>query len=238
MSRVIIIVNSEVKASGKHAGASPVTEKMVAALKSAIAADSPTATVEVLAATALWSQASQIQLQNSNPIYCPLTIQLPDWFDFPARDVYKACRDIEGRRQWVERHLAYKTSIRDSWLGDLWLPVVLTAKKTLYGEVIGDGAIPNSYEQPVDLTNELRKSLYYLADRLLESLSASPAVYLLQFRLIGKEIVFDRLWPFPAAPAIASIGSQQPDLFACHWQCLLGKPLRNLKNISKSLTLP
>lgn len=215
-----------------------MTEKMVAALKRAIAANSPTATVEVMAAAALWSQASQIQLQNSDPIYCPLTIQLPDWFKFPAWEIYKACQDIEGRRQWVELNLAYKTSIKDSWSGDLWLPVVLTAKKTLYGEVIGEGAIPNSYEQPVDLADELRKSLYHLAARLLESLSALPAVYLLQFRLIGKEIVFDRLWPFPAAPAIASIGSQQPDLFACHWQCLLGKPIRSLRSIPESLTFP
>jgi hypothetical protein len=237
MRQVIIIVNSEVKAAGKSPAVSPMTEKMVAALKAAIVKDSPTTTVEVVAAAALWSKNTQLQSPNRNSIYCPLTIQLPDWLKFPAQDIYKACREIEGRRQWVERNLAYKTSIKDSWLGDLWLPVVLTAKGPLYGEVIGEGAIPNSYEQPVNLTDDLRQSLYHLASQLLDSLSALPSVYLLQFRLHGKEIIFDRLWPFPAAPAIASLNNQQPDLFVCYWQCLVGQPILDLTIMSSNSTL-
>jgi hypothetical protein len=166
-----------------------------------------------------------------------LTIQLPDWFRFSSRDIYKACKDVEGRRQWVERKLGYKTSIKDSCLGNLWLPVVVTTKGSFYGEVIGEGAIPNCYEQPIDLSDESRQSLYYLADQLLKSLSATPSVYLLQFRLLGKEIVFDRLWPFPAAPALASLGHQKPDLFSYHSQCLLGQPLLKLTSVFESFSI-
>ena len=232
MSKVLIIVNAEVKEAGKIIATSPVTEKMVAALKRAIAANSPeTIEVEVVAAASLWSDSAKLTADEGNSIYCPLTIQLPDSVKFPAKAIYQACQDIKGRRRWVEQNLAYKTSIGDSWLGDLWLPVVLTAKGPLYGEVIGEGAIPNSYEQPVELADEQRQRLYHLAYQLLQSLSAPPAVYLLQFSLRGKEIVFDRLWPFPAAPAIASLGVQKPDLFTCHWYCLTNQPIRDLTTI-------
>ena len=50
----------------------------------------------------------------------------------------------------------------------------------------------------------------------------------LQNLLPDKEILFDRLWPFPAAPAIASLSRQQPDLFACHWRCLTGQPITDV----------
>jgi len=228
MTQAIVIVNSEVKESGKSVAISPVTEKMVAPLKQAIISSSPNTKIEIVSVAALWSRAVKLPPPSSETIYCPLTIQLPHWLEFPAQDIYRACRDIEQRRQWVEQNLAYKTSIKDSWLGDLWLPIVLTPKETLYSEIIGEGAIPNFYEQPVDFAKDLRKPLYKLAEKLLKSLSAPPAVYLLQFSLIDKEIVFDRLWPFPAAPALASIKGQQPDLFACHWQCLLGKTIKEI----------
>lgn len=237
MSRVIIIVNGGMNTSGKPKSASPVTDKMVAAIEKSILTYSPNTTVEVVAAAALWSEVKQVQSQHGNLIYCPLTIQLPDWFKFPSRDIYKACRDVEDRRQWVERKLGYKTSIKDSCLGDLWLPVVLTKKGAFYGEVIGEGAIPNFYEQPIALSDESRQSLYHLADQLLKSLSATPAVYLLQFRLLGKEIIFDRLWPFPAAPALASLGHEKPDLFAYHCQCLLGQPLLDLTSSLESFSV-
>jgi hypothetical protein len=237
MSRVIIIVNCEVNTVGKRYLASPVTDKMVTAIEKSILIHSPNTTIEIFSVAALGSESKQVQSQHNSPIYCPLTIQLPDWFKFPSRDIYKACRDIEGRRQWVERKLGYKTSIKDSCLGDLWLPVVLTRKGSIYGDIIGEGAIPNYYEQPIEIGNESRQSLYYLADQLLQSISATPAVYLLQFRLLGKEIVFDRLWPFPAAPALASIGHKQPDLFAYHGQCLLGKSLLDMTSISDSFSV-
>jgi hypothetical protein len=248
MKKVLIIVNAEVNEQGKITSGSPVTEKMVAAIKQGIATNSEPVTVEVVAAGNLWSKvirrdssvSSQVQLSESESnsissksnkaelIYCPLTIQLPDYFDFPSKKIYSSCRDIIGRRRWVEANLGYKTSVGDSWLGHLWLPVVVTNQVPLYGEVIGEGAIPNSYEQPIDLPNRLRKSLYHLANKLLKSLSATPAVYLIQFSIHNNEIIFDRLWPFPAAPALGSLRNQYPDLYTCHWYCLTNQPLLDL----------
>ena len=72
-----------------------------------------------------------------------------------------------------------------------------------------------------------------MAYQLLESINAIPSVYLLQFRILEKKINFDRLWPFPASPAIASIQSQVPNLFNCHWHCLLGKPILDLTIMPK-----
>jgi hypothetical protein len=72
-----------------------------------------------------------------------------------------------------------------------------------------------------------------LAYRLLRSLFATPAVYLMQFGLQEGSIYFDRLLPFPGEPAIASLGVQIPDLYTCHWHCLLGKPILDLLNQCK-----
>ena len=226
MFKILIVVNAEVKEAGKIIPVSPATETMIAAIKRAIATNSnQPIQVEVIANATLWSNPNVPKTDGYPLIYCPLTIQLPHHFEFPGQSIYKDCKDIEGRRRWVEQNLAYKTSIGDNWLGDLWLPVVLTTKGPIYGEVIGEGEIPNSYQQPIDLPDKQRQSLYNLAYQLLTSLNASPAVYLLQFTLQDSNIVFDRLWPFPAAPAIASIGIQQPDLFTCHWYCLTDQPI-------------
>jgi hypothetical protein len=228
MKKVLIIVNAEVNEQGKTISGSPVTEKMVAALKQGIATNSQPVGIEVVAAGNLWSKSNKPANDDSELIYCPLTIQLPDYFEFPGKKIYSACRDLVGRRRWVENNLGYKTSVGDSWLGHLWLPIVLNNQTPLYGEVIGEGAIPNSYEQPIDLSNRLRKSLYHLANQLLKSLSAPSAVYLIQFSIHNSEIIFDRLWPFPAAPALASLRNQYPDLYTCHWYCLTKQPLLEL----------
>ena len=222
---ILIIINAEVDSVGQIITTSPATEKMVTALKQAIQTYSTASVkVEVIAAAALWSDSIAFK---EPQIYCPLTIQLPDSFQFPAQPIYQACRDIEGRRSWAQ-HLHYQTGQDRAWLGDLWLPVVLTAKGPLYGEVIGEGVIPNSYRQPIDLTDDIRQPLYHLAYELLRSIAATPAVYLLQFSLRDQDVVFDRLWPFPAAPAIASLAVQSPDLFTCHWHCLTGQPILDL----------
>lgn len=234
MSNLLIIVNAKVKEGG-IISASPATERMVAALKQAVKeailteSDSnitpKTLSVEAISTATLWSNFHHLKAD----YYCPLTIELPPQFKFPHQAIYQACKDVQGRRRWVEQNLGYKTSVGDYWLGDLWLPVVLTAKGPLYSEVISEGEVPNSYQQPFDLSDKLRQSLYHLAYELLTYLNAPPAVYLLQFGLRNKNIVFDRLWPFPAAPAIASIGVQEPDLFACHWFCLTNRPILDLK---------
>ena len=231
--RVCIIVNAKVKQEGRLIAASPVTERMLSALKQAIMANSPDTLIEVIAVASLWSETAQKQTSTAGRIYCPLTIQLPKWLVFPSQTIYQACQDILGRRTWVEEHLKCKSNPNLNWLGDLWLPVVWTAEGPLYGEVIGEGVMPNAYEQPVKLADNLRQALYSLASQCLEALEAPPSVYLLQFSVIEQEIVFDRLWPFPAAPAIASLGVQSPDLFSCHWQCLTDQAIADIQILSR-----
>lgn len=226
MEKVVIIINADVSDQGKLVSASPVTQKMVEALQHSIAEHSPSKVVEIISAATLWSRNSRnvIKDKNSTPIYCPLTIQLPDYFDFPQRKIYSACKDINTRRRWVEKNLGFKTSVGDSWLGHLWLPVILT-EKPIFAEVIGEGSMPNSYEHPVSIPKRQQKSIRGLAERLLDSLDAPPATYLLQFSIYNGEIVFDRLWPFPAAPALITLKTQKPDLFTCHWHALTGKSM-------------
>lgn len=152
--------------------------------------------------------------------------------EISRESIYQACDDILGMRLWVEKNLQVAT-------GDfcLWLPIILTIKGPLYGEVIGPDAKSScGYRQPVDLSDRQRQPLYKLGFNVLDHLQALPAVYLMQFGLIAeKEIRFDRLFPFPAAPAVASLGVQEPNLFTCHWYCLTGKPIRDLLILEKNL---
>jgi hypothetical protein len=231
MRKVLIIVNAQVKANGSLGAASPVTEKMVTALQRAIAQDSPEIPVNITSAADLWSSDLKNQLHDPDLQVCPLTIQLPHWLDFPGYKIYHDCKDIHARRQWVEQSLAYPTCDGELGLGDLWLPIIWTVKGPLYGEVIGEREIPNAYQQPIDLPDRLRKPLYSLAYQLLDSLEAPPSVYLLQFRLSELDVIFDRLWPFPAAPAIASLRFQQPDLYDCYWKCITQQPLTDISII-------
>ena len=154
-------------------------------------------------------------------VVCPLTWDLPDWFDFPGRATFAACRAIAPLRQQVT-DWGYATGD-----GTQWLPIVATAKGALFGEVIAP-AEDGSYHQPVHLDDAQRQPLYALGQRLLRSLHATPSVYLLQFGWQGDTLCFDRLIPFPDAPAIASLTVQQPHLFDCHWCCLTNQPVREL----------
>jgi len=224
MEQVIIIVNAEVKEGGKISPASPVTEKMVTALLTAIG---DKLAVKIIGGSDLWSGAIKLE-NNEQNLICPLTIKLPNWLEFAAKTIYQKCDALEERRTWVEEKLGYKTSKGNDLLGDMWLPIILTAKGPLYGEVIAEGALPNCYRQPIDITDDLRQRLYYLGYNLLESIEALPAVYLLQFSLIKEQIVFDKLWPFPASPALGSVNIQEPDLFTCHWYCLINQPILDL----------
>ena len=230
MEKVVIIINADVSDRGQLISASPVTQKMVEALQQSIAADSADRTIEIVSAATLWSKSSRIIKKDrgtSDTIYCPLTIQIPDYFDFAQCQIFSACKDINARRRWVEKKLGFKTSVGDSWLGHMWLPIIMT-DKPMFGEVIGEGSMPNSYEHPVLIPQRQRKSLHNLARELLNSLDATPATYLLQFSLYNGEIVFDRLWPFPAAPALITLKTQQPDLFTCHWRCLTDRKVSKL----------
>lgn len=227
MSKVIIIVNAQVK-GGKITANAPVAERMAMALAKGVNKSNPQWQVEIVSSADLWLQSIQLP-SSASVIYCPLTIKLPDWFVFPAQKIYDACRDVEQRRQWVKQNFGYQTSQESQWLGDLWLPIVLTSTKLIYGSIIAEGVIPNDYRQPYDLPPEILPPLYRLADALLDSIGAIPSVYLLQFRLLEKQaIIFDRLWPFPATPAISSIQQQEPDLFVCHWHCLSHQPISEI----------
>ena len=164
-----------------------------------------------------------------SPLICPLTLHLPETLPFASRTIFDRCCDTAAMRQYVQQHWGYA-----SGNGTRWLPIVWTAKGPLYAEVIGHegnigdetGSDPTSlYQQPLHLSDEWRQPLYRLGFNLLTSLAAPPAVYLLQFDLEEDALVFDRLWPFPHRPALASVGVQTPNLFECHWRCLTHQPI-------------
>jgi len=232
MYKVLIIINAQkVSHQGTVLATSPATQRMTAAFKDAIANQSAGETlVQIVPVHQLLSESNWHDDQDPNWLCCPLTIEMPPQFKFSRAKLFQTCRDYKTLRQWVEEKLKFRTGnqIKKLWHGHYWLPIVLTAKGPMYGEVIGEGQLPNSYEQPVDFPDEKRQSLYRLGYQLLDLILARPGVYLLQFGLREETLIFDRVWPFPAAPALASIGVQQPDLYTCHWQCLIQQPIRDL----------
>ncbi|WP_017319394.1 hypothetical protein [Mastigocladopsis repens] len=240
MPKVVVIV-----ASGEREMTNPTLSRMLSAIETAIAEDSKQATsVEVVAADQLILKDYILEFnplgwqisESQEMIFCPLTLSLPENVVLPFTGIIKACREVLRLRQQLAQQI--QVAIGD---GCFWLPVVLTAKGPLYGEVIAlaeefYGKLPENllllcdltYYQPFHLSDALRQPLYQMAHNILESLLAPPAVYLMQFGLQRSEICFDRLWPFPTAPALASVGIQQPDLFTSHWYCLTAKPILDL----------
>ncbi|NJO72990.1 MAG: hypothetical protein HC833_04000 [Leptolyngbyaceae cyanobacterium RM1_406_9] len=226
MARVLILVDAQDQQEG--AETSVELAQGIAALKLAIATFpvAPSSSIHV-ATEILTASLQNVPLDKADQI-CPLMLNLPDFVAFPGQETYCACQDISEMRRRVEQ-LGYLTGT-----GQLWLPIVLTARGALYGEVIGAEvvsaeAVSPTFFQPLHLSDRWRQALYWLGQRLLRSLSAPPATYLLQFGFEGEAIYFDRLLPFPAAPAIASLGVQSPDLFACHWLCISNQPILDLK---------
>ncbi|PSB25468.1 hypothetical protein [Stenomitos frigidus] len=218
MPDVLIVVDSL---------ASATTAQMVSALQNAILgeqeSEAQTVSVDVMTASELVADNSIV----GDRLLCPLTLDLPETLPLTAQAVYTTCRHTDALRQQLQ-HWDYATGV-----GNFWLPIVLTVKGPLYAEVIGmkaDRVFTTSspepcYEQPIHLSDVQRQPLYALGQRLLRSLKAPPAVYLMQFGWQDDALCFDRLFPFPAAPAVASLNVQAPDLFACHWSCLTGKSL-------------
>ncbi|MEG4801674.1 hypothetical protein QUB63_17460 [Microcoleus sp. ARI1-B5] len=211
MSKVLIVAGGDEGAADR--------------LKAAIAQSDPLTTdVQICAVSELNSGARS----DGGAIVCPLTLDLPSDLVFPGQDVFRFCRNVSAGRDRVAQEL--QVPVGD---GNFWLPVVLTAKGPLYAEAIAaesdnlSGEL--SYRQPLHLSDVWRQQLYELAYRLLHLLNAPPATYLMQFGFVGERICFDRLWPFPAAPAIASVGVQVPDLFVCHWYCLTNKPIYDIE---------
>ncbi len=238
MPRILIVVDAQIEKTGRLVEASTTTAQILDAMKEAIALHSPAPViVDIITSTDL-AEALLLPMQVSNLsaediIWCPLTLDVPSTLEFPAQTIFQACRQVKSLRQRVQQQLGYATSDGSQKLEDLYLPVVLTAKGPLYGEVIREEQTANLYQQPIDLPDNQRQPLYHLAYQLLQSLLAPPAVYLLQFGYNEQNIVFDRLWPFPAAPAIASLGVQEPNLFTCHWHGLTGQPILDLTIIPK-----
>lgn len=227
MARVLILVDAADQQGWSETSVELV--QGIAALKQAIAtfpAD-PSGSVRVTVETLSAASLQNFSLDQADRV-CPLTLNLPDSVAFAGREIYRTCRNVPDMRRHVEQ-LGYSTG-----LGQFWLPIVLTAKGTLYAEAIGtesrgaEVASSSAFFQPLHLSDRWRQSLYRLGQRLLRSLSAPPATYLVQFGFRGEAICFDRLLPFPAAPASASLGVQSPNLFACHWLCLTNRPILDL----------
>jgi len=194
------------------------------ALLTAIAKSNSLAEVSIVSVSEVNSGAINL----SGAMICPLTLDVPENLVFPGQDVFGFCANVSAARDRVQEQLQVATGD-----GNFWLPVVWTARGPLYAEAIGAEADKESgelsYFQPVHLSDVWRQQLYELAYRLLDLVNAPPATYLMQFGFVGERICFDRLWPFPAAPAIASVGVQVPDLFVCHWFCLTGAPIYDLQ---------
>jgi len=203
-------------------------DAVAARMGAAIALSSPSTVVEIC----LISDLNSAAIASTEATICPLTLNVPDTLAWTGQTIYRNCRDVSAMRDRASKQFGAITGI-----GNFWLAVVWTAKGPLYGEVIGleaDKLSPGSnYSMPVHLSDVSRQQLYELAFRLLQSLSAPPATYLMQFGFEGNQICFDRLWPFPAAPAIASVNVQVPDLFLCHWHCLTNIPIYDMQ-----ITLP
>jgi hypothetical protein len=151
---------------------------------------------------------------NAKAIYCPLTLNLPSTFEFWGQSINRVCQDIDRLRDLA----AATTGVKVGDGGNLWLPVIWTARGPIYGEVIGKNG--SDYHQPIHLEDIDRQPLYQFGYQLLTQLTAPPATYLVQFSKAETGIIFDRLFPFPAIPALASIRVQHPDLFDCHWRCI------------------
>jgi len=212
----LLIITGAHEADSTTAGPGAIADAMLQAV--AVAGESGIRPAQVQVVTP--SELATSVTSGLDWLVCPLTLELPDGLDFPARTLFERCRSVEALRQMVA-----------SWgeqtgEGTAWLPIVWTAKGPLYGEAIAPHGA--GYTQPLHLSDALRQPLYALGNRLLRSLEALPAVYLLQFGYAEQGIWFDRLIPFPAEPAIASVGVQSPDLFQCHWRCLTNQPILEL----------
>jgi len=215
MPTVLIIVDSPARK----------TSKQVTALKQAIASQARDSVVmSAIATEDLATDFMPLGKWGQPTIYCPLTLDLPDNFTFPGDQIYRACRQVEETRTWAAQQFRFQEGE-----GNYWLPAIATEAGILYGKIIGRDRSTQTYQQPISLPIEQYQSLCHLTERLMDWLEAPPAVYLLKFGLESQKIVFDSLQPFPGESAIASVGVQQPDLFACHWLCLTGQPIPKLE---------
>lgn len=168
---------------------------------------------------------SPLPPHDNSVLVLPLSLSVPPAMVSAAMGtMLAACRDRDALRQHVRDRL--DVAVGD---GRQWLPVVVTGRGPLYGEAIAFDSETAAFTQPDHLSDAARQPVYRTALRLLQSLDAPPSVYLMQFDLDPRHrVVFDRLYPFPARPALASFDVQRPDLFTCYWRCTTGRKLRDL----------
>jgi hypothetical protein len=220
---ILIVVDGEPhELEGKQPFSAPLSAG-IAVLKQAILASDSVSVAGAALQGAILPEAVQVSNRETQhpAFWVPMTLNVPLHIDFPGQALYQLCRDVGELRQRVTQ-LGYAVGT-----GQFWLPVVLTRKGPLYGEVIGRTEAAQ-YAQPFHLPDRWRQPIYRLGQALLRSLTAPPSVYLIQFGFQGETICFDRLLPFPAEPAIASLGVQVPDLFTCYWRCLTHQPVTDL----------
>lgn len=240
---VLIVVNANLDAEGTLTPGSAIAAKMVDALQQAIATDynALSATEHSVQLATPATAKAWLPPAHQKWLICPLTLDLPEGLPFAHQALYQQCREVDNLRAQVRQ--IFNVAIA---AGHYWLPIVWTRKGPLYAEVIGmtateakpdqlsaDLPADADYHQPLHLPDRWRQPLYRLAGGLLRSLTAPPGTYLLQFGLHDNTLFFDRLFPFPAAPAIASIGVQLPNLFTCHWYCLTDQPLHDVVILSR-----
>jgi hypothetical protein len=173
-------------------------------------------------------------LQAQNPILLPLTWHIPEQvlvqlgLGHPAwQNLWQTCQDPDRWQQHLHT-LGYAYG-----RGSYWLPIVLTDKGPLYGEVIGPDAHPSKTPvsgciQPIHLEDQYRQPLYRAGFELLQTLQAPSSTYCLQFGWQGKTPQFEKLWPFPIRPCLASLAVQDPDLFTCYWRTRNGLAVTDL----------
>jgi hypothetical protein len=111
-------------------------------------------------------------------------------------------------------------------------------------DAVGSPQFP--YRQPWHLDDRQRQQLYGVGRSLATALNLPWGVHLMQFCEYPRSsdaatvnptpvtkggegtLVFDRLYPYPGPPVLASWGVQEPDLLSCHRACVLGQPLREV----------
>jgi hypothetical protein len=153
----------------------------------------------------------------------PLTLDLPPLAAWSGAALWQRCRQPDQLRAEVVAALGGQAGV-----GQLWLPLVNTARGLLFGEAIARDATGN-WMQPLHLSDPIRQPLYDFGQRLRRYLNLPPGVHLMAAEVQAGDVVFEQLLPFPGEPALASLGVQQPDLFSAHWQCLRGQPLLDLQ---------
>jgi hypothetical protein len=181
---------------------------------------------EVIESVEFVTVADLPAVASAKAIYCPMTLAVPPAFEFWGRSIGQTCQQIDLLRDLVATTIGFK--VGDG--GNLWLPIIWTAGDPIYGEVIGKNE-GDDYRQPIHLDESDCRSISQFGCQLLTQLNAPPATYLVQFSQTDAGIMFDRLFPFPAIPALASVGVRQPDLFDCHWRCITNQSIDKISTI-------